>query len=350
MGRLTTFSKLLITAVIIGAVFILFKMCQPKLKEQFGTASTETTTTTSSTGQANGSTSTSSGNTAASGSTAAATAIPKAKDFTKIPFNFTPPTPTAGKLKGVVELGASGFNSFIIKVDPAKNWKLEKADYGTSLVYEKLATDDDIRKGLKAYISDMLSFGVPAKDIHFVISSGAQKVDMTKKIIEQLKSMGYVVNAVTAAEEGSYALRCVQPKAYINESFVIDIGSGNTKISWIENGNIKALESYGAKYFQNGMDDAVVYADVLAKSKQIPTDKRKTCFIIGGVPFTMAKSIRAGKERFTVLNPPAGYANESDAKTKAGVNIYQAIADATGCQQFVFDWDSNFTIGFLLSL
>lgn len=85
------------------------------------------------------------------------------------------------KLKGVVELGASGFNSFIIKVDASKNWKLEKADFGASLVYEKLATEDDIKSGLKNYISGMLNYGVTPKDIHFVVSSGAQKVEMTGK-------------------------------------------------------------------------------------------------------------------------------------------------------------------------
>ena len=50
-----------------------------------------------------------------------------------------------------------------------------------------------------------------------------------------------------------------------------------------------------------------------------------------------------------VLSAPAAYKLEN-AKSKAGINIYKAIADATGTNQFVFDWDANFTIGFLLSL
>jgi len=344
MARLTTFSRLLITAVIIGGLFLLFKMCQPRLKEQLGTPASHTTAP-----GAASSTSTAASSSAGAGNTAS-TAMPAPKDFVKIPFNFSPTLPTTGKLRGVVELGASGFNSFIIRSDAQKNWKLEKADYGTSLVYEKLATDTDIKNGLKAYIADMLNFGVSPKDIHFVISSGAQKVDITRKITDYLKGMGYVVNSVTAAEEGTYALKCVLPREYANQAFVVDIGSGNTKMSWLESGVIRTQESFGAKYFQNNTPDATVYAEVKAKAMQVPPNKRKTCFIIGGVPYTMAKSIRSAKERFTVLNPPAGYASESDAKTKAGINIYQAVADATGCQQFVFDWDANFTIGFLLSL
>jgi hypothetical protein len=35
---------------------------------------------------------------------------------------------------------------------------------------------------------------------------------------------------------------------------------------------------------------------------------------------------------------------------EAGLNIYKAIEDATKTDTFVFDWDANFTIGFLLGL
>ena len=109
------------------------------------------------------------------------------------------------------------------------------------------------------------------------------------------------------------------------------------------------METYGAKYFQNNTDDATVAADVKAKAQQIPENLRQTCFIIGGVPFEMAKEVRQGKQRYTVLSAPEAYKLES-AKSKAGINIYRAVAEATGCRQFVFDWDANFTIGYLLSL
>ena len=66
-------------------------------------------------------------------------------------------------------------------------------------------------------------------------------------------------------------------------------------------------------------------------------------------PLNLAKQVRNGKERYTVLKLPADYESKN-AKQKAGLVIYKAIADATGCQQFVFDWDANFTIGYLLTL
>ena len=264
-------------------------------------------------------------------------------------FNYTAPDPVGGKLRGVVELGATGFNSFIIRVDEQKNWKLEKADYGSSLLYESMTNDADITAGLKNYIAEMLAFGVGGKDIHFVISSGAQKVEITKQIIAALKKMGYFVNTVTPEKEGQLALKSVLPSGYRDKAFVVDIGSGNTKISWVQGASVMAKEAYGAKYYQNNVTDDAAYQNVSAMSKAVPSGVRGTCFIIGGVPFELAKQVRNGKERYTVLKAPGDYKAEGE-KQKAGLNIYKAVADATGCQTFVFDWDANFTIGFLLNL
>jgi hypothetical protein len=82
---------------------------------------------------------------------------------------------------------------------------------------------------------------------------------------------------------------------------------------------------------------------------KIPEGKRNVCFILGGVPFTLAKQSRQGEERYTVLNAPDSY-KVADKKMGAGLNIYKALADGTKTDTFVFDWDANFTIGFLLSL
>ncbi len=265
-------------------------------------------------------------------------------------FNYLPATPVNGKLKGVVELGASGFNSFIVDIDKNKNWQLKKAEWGNSMVYDNMATSEDIRKGLKKYISDILDYGVNGKDIHFVVSSGAQKIESTHKIIKELRSMKYFVNTVTPEQEAKYALKSVLPKRFESSAFVVDIGSGNTKLSWLQDDNsIKGLEAYGAKYYTKNISDEKAYKDVYDKSKMVPSNKISTCFIIGGVPYKFAKQVRKDKERYTVLKPSSFYKGDG-AKAKSGKNIYKAIEDATGCKQFVFDWDSNFTIGFLLSL
>ncbi|MCF0062942.1 hypothetical protein MUK70_07795 [Dyadobacter chenwenxiniae] len=339
MKRLTVAGRLIITAIILGAIFLGYKyLGGEKALNQMSEDRAQSPQTEAS----NTDPDLPSAETPTENSEATSTEVST--------FSYTPPAPVDGKLRGVVELGASGFNSFIIKVDKEKRWSLEKSEFGNSLVTENMATDEDVRIGLKKYIAGMLDYGVGSKDIHFVVSSGAAKADVTVKITRVLKSLGYVVNQVTAEQEGQLALKSVLPTEYAGKAFVVDVGSGNTKISWIENGKVSALESYGAKYFQDGTDDSKVYQEVSAKAKQIPEDLRKTCFIIGGVPFEMAKEVRKGKERYTTLSAPLAYSKLTNAKSKAGVNIYKAVTDATGCQQFVFDWDANFTIGFLLGL
>lgn len=340
MARLTTFSRLLIVLAIVAGVFFAVRYFLPNLGKSGSTqsAGTEQPAAPSGTEQNTSAPAPSGGTSGTWGKQGAS--------FTPQAFSYTAPQPVNGKLKGVVEMGATGFNSFIIRIDGAKNWKLEKAEFGASLVYEKLATDDDIKSGLKRYIADMLAFGVGPKDIHFVISSGAKKVDITQKISSQLKGMGYFVNEVTPQQEAKLALRSCLPASFNNRAFVVDIGSGNTKISWLPNG---ALEGPGSKYFQNGMNDGDVYQQVTALAKQVPAGQRQTCFIIGGIPYELAKQSRNGKERYTVLKAPADYKADGE-KQKAGLNIYSAVAEATGCKQFVFDWDANFSIGFLLNM
>ena len=265
-------------------------------------------------------------------------------------FMYRPVAPVNGKLKGVVELGASGFNSFIVRVDDKRNWKLERSEYGNSLVMENLATEDDIRKGLKTYIGQMLDYGVSSRDVHFVVSSGALMAQVTGRIIKALNSLHYVVNTVTPEQEGILSLKSVLPPSYNDKAFVVDIGSGNTKMSWMERGTPKSVHTYGAKYFERNTDSTTVSNDARTVARKVPEAQRGTCFIIGGVPFDMAKIVRQGKERYTVLRPPAGYADQRAAKIKGGLNIYNAVANTTNCPQFVFDWDANFTIGYLLSL
>ena len=278
-------------------------------------------------------------------------AAPAAPPAAAARFAYAPPVPVKGRLKGVVELGSSGFNSFIVRIDPQKRWQLVKAEYGNSLVLENLATDEDVRRGLKAYIGQMLDFGVAGRDVHFVVSSGAQKADVTARIIGTLKELGYRVNTVTPEREAALGLRTVLPPAFVASAFVVDLGSGNTKLSWLNaKGEPVALETYGAKYYEAGVADEVVAAGVLAKARQVPAAQRKTCFIIGGVPYELAKKLRQDKEPYTVLAAPATYGEPEGAKLKAGLNIYRSIAAATGCEQFVFPWDANFTIGYLLAL
>jgi hypothetical protein len=279
-----------------------------------------------------------------------ATPAPTAVAPAAATFTYRSETPVNGKLKGVVELGASGFNMFIIRVDDKRNWKLEKSEFGNSLVMENMATEEDVRTGLKAYIGKMLDFGVAGRDIHFVVSSGAALAENTKRIVKGLEALKFVVTVVTPEREGALGLRAALPPAYADKGFMFDMGSANSKIAWYSKGQPRVQDTFGSKYYEKNVDDATVAAEVKAKVAQVPANLRNTCFIIGGVPYELAKAVRQGQEQYTVLKAPNEYPQLSGAKIKSGLNIYQALAEATGCKQFVFGYDTNFTIGYLLSL
>jgi hypothetical protein len=68
---------------------------------------------------------------------------------------------------------------------------------------------------------------------------------------------------------------------YVERAFVVDVGSGNTKISWLAPSGIKTLEAAGSKYFQKGITDEAVFADVQAKANQIPQNQRSFILRLG---------------------------------------------------------------------
>jgi len=185
------------------------------------------------------------------------TTTPEKELFT---FNYQPQKPLNGKLLGVVELGASGFNSFIINIDKNLNWKLKKKEYGISLIVEGMTNTHLVNEKLKEYIEKITLYGVDEKDIYFVVSSGASKEKITQIISTELQNIGYTVNNFTAKEEGKYALQAVLPKEYKNNAYLVDIGSGNTKISYFNpDGTTVTLETYGAKYYQKGTEPLDVF-------------------------------------------------------------------------------------------
>jgi hypothetical protein len=273
-------------------------------------------------------------------------------------FSFIPKKPLSnGRLKASVELGAEGFNYFIIKIDKNKNWELKESKYGYSLVYEGKSDVDSLTNGLKKYIAETANYGVDPKDIHFLISSGALLKPETQNIIKAVKKNHYVPNEITSKNEGKYGFWATVPKEYRDSSFFVDIGSGNTKIAWLEGKKLKTISTYGAKYYLDDDKDNDVYDSVKNSIiDKIPESNRKRCFIIGGVPYKLAKTIRKDKENYTTLYSPKTYLSDTDKyktngkKLQSGLNIYQAIKDATQTKQFIFYWNTNFTIGYLLRL
>ncbi len=263
-------------------------------------------------------------------------------------FNYSPPTVTNGKKAGIIEVGASGFNAFAINTN-GKNWEMKKKRFDKSFVADGLAQGKRIGQVLGDYISLLTEQdGVSGRNVHFVVSSGAQKEPETQPIINELKNQGYVVNTVTPAQEGTYAFQSLVPESFRKNSFAVDIGSGNTKISWMDDkGKIQAIETVGAKYYQKDVSDKDAYKRVLNTAAKVPSSRTKNCFIIGGVPYTLTKQHETKKgQRYVSLWDANDYKLEG-AKSKSGGNIYKAIQAATDCEQVIFDADANFSIGLL---
>lgn len=360
MNKLTSFSKLIILLVIIGALYFFgktFFTSKYELVPKAGNAVRVEGSGSSNNDSGNSGNSANANNNqqapSNSNSSNSQSSNTSANTNAQSSFAYKAPKPIGGQLMGVVELGASGFNSFIINKDSDDNWEKVKYEWGNSLVADGMANNQDVTSGLKRYIGNILDYGVGGKNIHFVVSSGAQKEPEVQPIIAALKKMGYVVNTVTPEQEGEYALKSVLPSQYEGKAFVVDIGSGNTKVSWMQNGRVSAKEAAGAKYYNKGIGDSQAYNEAKTTAKMVPQNLSKTCFIIGGVPFNLAKKSRNGEERYTVLENPKNYAKLAEEKGKkvaSGLNIYQGLFDGSGCKQFVFDWNANFTIGFLLAL
>lgn len=276
---------------------------------------------------------------------------PKIAEEVKEKFSYVFQQPENGSLYGIVEMGGTGFNSFIVNIDAAGNWKLEKANYGESKVYEGGATLEAFRSGLDNYLESMLERGVARDKIHFMQSSTARENEKVKQINVVLEELGYAINSVDAEEEGVFAYHAIMPAPFMDNSFVVDMGSGNTKISWMDGGEVKSISLEGSKYYLNGLSNEEVYASVTEKIEEIPLDKTRNCFLIGGVPYNLAKLNEDYSDRYTLLKNPAEYKGVDDPKVLAGLNIYKALYDnLENCEHYVFDWDGNFSIGFLLSL
>lgn len=256
-----------------------------------------------------------------------------------------------GVEKGVIEIGASGFNAFAANIDKKGDWEIKYKQFGASYAAEGALNLDTVEKKLDEYIQILEEKGVRPENIHFVVSSGAMKMHNAQFISQALTQKGYIVHPISATDEGKFAFEASLPSFYRAQSFCVDLGSGNTKISYLENGKIHSIECEGAKYYLKNISDSTVEKNVKNAMAQVPNNKRQYCVIIGGVPFQLAKSVRKNRERFTYLNDAIKNAKEDSPKMHSGLTIIHAIVNNTGEDtEYTFDWDASFAIGFLLHL
>ena len=263
-------------------------------------------------------------------------------------FNYTPPAPINGKKKAAIVIGSAGFDAFVINADTAGRWELEKASYGESNVINNTVTIENIRKGIEKYRDSITIRGITKDDIQILISSSAAENKKLKSIIDEL-STTYSFISVTEEEEAYYAFRAVVPSEFIKESFAVDMGSGNTKISWQEGSKVKTLDTFGSMFFIDSLDHTKVSSSIKNLIESIDTENTYNCFMLGGVPYELSRDLQKFNDRYTVIKK-FDSVDASTPKLQSGLAILKGIKNGTSCENFIFDWNSNFAIGYLLEM
>ncbi len=253
-----------------------------------------------------------------------------------------------GKKMGSVIIGSTGFDAFQIEIDSIGNWKLINSRFNPSRVHEDEVTLEMVTSGLTEYFNEMVEDGILEDDIYLLISSSASQNPRLTGITAVLERIGMNVTSINSFDEGKYGYLALMIPELNDSSYVVDLGSGNTKVSWIENGEIRSMETYGSKYHQLKTPDQLVFNEMENIIKMIPEPNRKYCLIIGGVPFRLAKDLEKHLGRYTFLKQPEFYEPGDDETLKSGLNIYRSIYQTSGTRCFVFDWNSNFSIGYLI--
>ncbi|MEQ8904194.1 hypothetical protein [Ekhidna sp.] len=264
-------------------------------------------------------------------------------------FNYEPEKPQKGKLNAVIELGALGLNYFIISIDAQGRWDLKKAKYGRSNLIYGVNSTAEITAKINEFKNEIINFGVAGKDIHLLASSSVVKTDQVSVLNEKLKSLNLKIKSINADMEAQYALMATIPREFIEESFLVDIGSGNTKISWVQDTDTLSIEIHGSKYFLSDVQDTTVFREVRDAILEVPTQNRNLCFVLGGMIYEFVKDeINSSEKRYFVLDPPDAYPIDNE-KLKAAYVIYNALY-LEPTYSYIFDSKSNFSIGYLISL
>ncbi|GAB4248942.1 MAG: hypothetical protein Tsb0034_28320 [Ekhidna sp.] len=263
-------------------------------------------------------------------------------------FEYQPENPVNGELLGVIEIGSIGLNYFIVSMDKQDRWKLVDSEYGRSnLIYDNNNTSTEIITKVEAFQKEILEKGVSPDKLHVIASSKAVDFSNIEDLKSELSDLGLSLKYVNPTEEGAYALRAAIPEVFMRESFLVDIGSGNTKISWFDGQDTISIETYGSKYYLDGTPDTTAFRDTRNALLQIPEKNRNLCLMIGGMAYEFAVYTNKRLGRYTILQAPSAYPSNED-KWNAGTVIYRALY-MEPTYSHIFDWDANFSIGYLMS-
>ena len=278
-----------------------------------------------------------------------APALEKIPSQRQVIFDYQPEKPKNGELYAAIELGSLGLNYFIVAMDQEGRWDLKDSFYGKSNIIYGSNNSTKIISEIERYLTEIKSNGVDQSNIHLVASSSAVQLEDISNLNTLLTKTGYVIKSISPDDEAKYALNATIPREFANESFMVDIGSGNGKLSWINANDTLSIEIHGSKYFLNGIQDTTVFREVRNALLEIPQRNRNLCFMLGGTIYEFLKEeIRASPNRYFVLQPPGSYPKSTD-QFRAGNVIYSALY-LEPTYSYIFDSQSNFSIGYLKSI
>jgi hypothetical protein len=196
-----------------------------------------------------------------------------------------------------IEVGAKGIKMSLLEIGKnAKKNGAFNAIKDTSVNTDFISfTDATFRSSLAAfynlYSSAINNYSIPADRIFTVISSGVkvqaekdEKTDWIKKFIDsfrlKINEPARAVEVVDVMQEARLSHIGIIPEAKRYTTFLIDIGSGNTKGGYFPNGNIKELKlfelTWGTKSIATATDKRC------DEDKSITNFKKQLPRIIGG--------------------------------------------------------------------
>jgi len=162
-------------------------------------------------------------------------------------------------LYGGVEIGSKGVKAVALEIS-IKDEKLYdikelfRENINTTIISGVKETGafssegiDETAQALKTLINKIKQKGVPAENIFVIAGSAITSVKNKENLSDKIKELtGYSTNFLTAKDEVLYNIAGALPASYYYNSVVVDIGSGNTKIGYLE----KIADTLNVKNFE----------------------------------------------------------------------------------------------------
>jgi tetratricopeptide (TPR) repeat protein/rRNA processing protein Gar1 len=167
---------------------------------------------------------------------------------------------------------------------------------------------EETAQAVKTLIEKLKEKGVPGNNIFVVTSSAISSVKNRDELAKRVEELtGYKLEFLTVKDEVLYGIAGAVPPKYFYNSIFVDVGSGNTKIGYLEKVggsiNVRSFElPYGTvsltERASKGKDFRKELAGVLSKEvepilkreaqKNPAYLNRKNVFLVGGIVWAMS--------------------------------------------------------------